>query len=121
MRPTAEPHHFVAADYETLVDSPILAGRLGVTEFTVAGKKHYVVGAGDMDGWDAAAATRDLARFVEENSRFWGFLPYEKYLFLLMFRSGGGGLEHKNSNLSTVSARPGGARGGAAATVPPCR
>jgi predicted metalloprotease with PDZ domain len=100
-----QPHHFVARDYETLVDSPILAGRLGVTEFSVAGKKHYVVGAGDMEGWDSAATTRDLAAFVEENERFWGSLPYERYLFLLMFRSGGGGLEHKNSNLSTVSAR----------------
>ena len=34
--------------------------------------------------------------------RFWGFLPYEKYVFLLLFRPGGGGLEHSNSNLSTV-------------------
>ena len=115
--PDGQANHFVAADYETLADSPILAGRLGVTEFSVAGKRHYVVGAGDMEGWDAAAATRDLATFVEENARFWGFLPYDKYLFLLMFRTGGGGLEHKNSNLSTVSARPG-VRGG---TAPPAQ
>jgi predicted metalloprotease with PDZ domain len=116
--PEGQRLHFVASDYETLVDSPILAGRLGVTEFSVAGKKHYVVGAGDMEGWDAAATTRDLATFVGENARFWGFLPYEKYLFLLMFRSGRGGLEHRNSNLSTVSARPSDAAGSAATATP---
>ena len=105
--PDRRPNHFRAADYETLVDSPIMAGDLGVREFTVAGKPHYVVSAGDVRGWDAEGATRDLATFVQEAHRFWGFLPYEKYVFLLVFRQGGGGLEHKNSTLSTVAARPG--------------
>jgi predicted metalloprotease with PDZ domain len=106
--PDRRPNHFRAEDYETLVDSPILAGDLGVRAFDVAGKQHYVVSAGDVSGWDAEAATRDLATYVEEVYRFWGFLPYGKYDFLLVFRQGGGGLEHKNSTLSTVSARPGG-------------
>ena len=104
--PGGVPHRFRAGDYETLVDSPILAGNPGVREFEVAGKTHYLVSVGNAEGWDADRATRDLAAFVEENYRFWGFLPYEKYLFLMMFRPGGGGLEHKNSNLSTVVARP---------------
>lgn len=101
--PDHQPDHFRAADYETLVDSPILAGDLVVREFVVDGKKHYVVGAGDTAGWDPDAAARDLSRFVDECHRFWGFLPYDKYAFLLMFRQGGGGLEHKTSNLSTMS------------------
>ena len=96
---------FRADDYEMLVDSPILAGRLDVHEFTVGGKPHFVVASGDPTGWDAASGVRDLKIFVEENLRFWGELPYDKYLFLLMFRPGGGGLEHRNSNLSTVVAR----------------
>src|SRR5262249_57328724 len=58
-------------------------------------------------GWDAEGAARDLARSMEEVRRFWGFLPYAKYDFLLAFRRGGGGLEHKNSTLSTVAVRPG--------------
>ena len=98
---------FRAADYETLVDSPILAGDLGVREFVVAGIRHYVVSAGDTGGWDGDAATRALETYVRETNRFWGFLPYERYLFLLVFREGGGGLEHKNSTLCTVAARPG--------------
>jgi predicted metalloprotease with PDZ domain len=103
--PGGGPNRFLASDYETLVDSPILLGNLGVREFTVGGKKHYVVSAGNVEGWDAERAMRDLTTFVEENLRFWGFLPYDKYLFLLMFRQGGGGLEHRNSNLSTVVAK----------------
>jgi predicted metalloprotease with PDZ domain len=104
--PRGLPNAFRATDYEMLVDSPIVAGKLGIRTFEVTGKKHYVVSAGDSDGWDAARATRDLKTFVEENHRFWGFLPYEKYVFLLLFRPGGGGLEHRNSNLSTVLAKP---------------
>ena len=115
--PGGKPNQFRAADYETLVDSPILAGNLNVHDFVVAGKKHFVVGAGEMTGWDAEAATRDLATYVDACYRFWGFLPYEKYDFLLMFRQGGGGLEHKTSNLSTVSAGRGG-RGGRGAASP---
>jgi predicted metalloprotease with PDZ domain len=75
--PDRTPNHFRADDYETLVDSPILAGDLGVREFDVAGRKHYVVSAGDVAGWDADAATRDLATYVEEVYRFWGFPPYD--------------------------------------------
>jgi len=104
--PGGGPNRFRAVDYETLVDSPIVAGKLGIRTFDVAGKKHFVVSAGDTDGWDGDRAASDLRTFVEESHRFWGFLPYEKYVFLLLFRPGGGGLEHRNSNLSTVLARP---------------
>lgn len=97
---------FRAPDYETLVDSPIVAGPLTVRRFEVARIPHFVVSVGDTDGWDGPRAARDLQRYVEENLRFWGALPYRKYVFLLLFRPGGGGLEHKNSNLSTVLARP---------------
>lgn len=98
---------FRAADYDTLVDSPILAGNLGVRQFVVDGKPHYVVSAGNTAGWDGDAAAKALETYVRETRRFWGFLPYERYLFLLVFREGGGGLEHKNSTLCTVAARPG--------------
>ncbi|MFN7976822.1 MAG: hypothetical protein U0P30_01715 [Vicinamibacterales bacterium] len=97
---------FRAPDYETLVDSPIVAGPLTVRRFEVARIPHFVVSVGDTEGWDGDRGARDLKRFVEENLKFWGALPYRKYLFLLLFRPGGGGLEHKNSNLSTVMARP---------------
>src|SRR5262245_42734270 len=46
--PDGQPSHFRAADYETLVDSPIMAGDLRVGRFVVDGKPHFVVGAGDI-------------------------------------------------------------------------
>jgi predicted metalloprotease with PDZ domain len=49
---------------------------------------------------------RRLRPTCRETDRFWGFLP-TSVLFLLVFREGGGGLEHKNSTLCTVAARPG--------------
>lgn len=101
------PSHFRADDFETLVDSPILAGKMDVREFRVGGKPHFVVSVGDTTGWDGDAGARSLQTFIEESARFWGELPYDKYLFLLAFRPGGGGLEHRNSNLSTVVTRSG--------------
>ncbi len=40
---------------------------------------------------------------VRETRRFWGFLPFKRYVFLNVFRQGGGGLEHANSTLLTSS------------------
>ena len=112
--PDLKPNHFRAVDYETLVDSPIMAGDLGVREFQVAGKMHYVVSAGDVEGWDAEGATRRPGDVRHGGPSILGsFSRTREYDFLLVFRQGGGGLEHKNSTLSTVAARPGAGRGGA--------
>ena len=99
---SSKRNRYRAADYEELVDSPMLAGKLAAHAFDVAGKQHFVVAAGDYASWDGARAARDLAAIVAEAERFWGVLPYDRYLFLLMFRQGGGGLEHRSSNLTTV-------------------
>ena len=53
--------------------------------------------------WDGEHAAQELEKLVRENRRFWGFLPFKRYLFLNVFRQGGGGLEHKNSTLLTAS------------------
>ncbi|HJZ78815.1 MAG TPA: hypothetical protein VKD91_00660, partial [Pyrinomonadaceae bacterium] len=103
--PGGLPDHYRAADYDTLVDSPIVAGALAVREFDVDGSKHYVVDAGEVGQWDGERAAQDLEKVVRETRRFWGFLPFKRYVFLNVFRQGGGGLEHKNSTLLTSSSR----------------
>jgi predicted metalloprotease with PDZ domain len=103
--PGGKAHHYRAADFDTLVDSPIVLGNPDVHEFDVAGSKHLVVNAGDVAGWDGKRAAADLKKLVEEHRRLWGFLPFKRYLFLCVFRPGGGGLEHRNSTLVTSSAR----------------
>ncbi|MBO0724111.1 MAG: M61 family metallopeptidase [Blastocatellia bacterium] len=103
--PGGSPNHFRADDYDTLVDSPIVAGALAVREFDVDGSRHYVVDAGETGQWDGARAAQDLEKIVRETRRFWGFLPFKNYVFLNVFRQGGGGLEHRNSTLLTSSPR----------------
>jgi len=101
--PDGLPNHYRAPDYDTLADSPIVAGNLIVNEFEVDGSKHYVVDAGEVGRWDSKRAAHDLEKIVRETRRFWGFLPFKKYVFLAVFRQGGGGLEHLNSTLLTAS------------------
>jgi predicted metalloprotease with PDZ domain len=91
--------HFVAPDYDTLVDCPILAGNPTVHEFDVEGKPHYLVHQGDTSLWDGPRSVADVEKIVRQQLSMWGSLPYERYLFLnvLVDGAGRGGLEHKNS------------------------
>jgi predicted metalloprotease with PDZ domain len=93
------PNTYVAPDFDTLVDSPIVAGNPDVHEFTVDGKRHYLVNTPASPTFDGARAAKDLERLVQEQRKMWGMLPYDKYLFLNMVTEAGGGLEHKNSTL----------------------
>jgi len=97
--PGGGAHHYRAADYEMLVDSPIVAGNPAVHEFTVDGKRHYLVDAGEDGVFDGDRAAGDLARIVRTDERVWGSLPYQAYFFLniLTGGGGGGGMEHSNS------------------------
>ena len=101
--PDGLPDHYRADDFETLVDSPIVAGNPSVHEFEVNGSKHLLVDIGDLGSWDGERAARELEKIVQENNRLWGSLPFRRYLFLNVFRQGGGGLEHKDSTLLTSS------------------
>jgi predicted metalloprotease with PDZ domain len=94
-----EPNRYRAADYDELVDSPIVAGNPAVHEFAVDGKAHYLVNIGDEAFWDAERATRDVQKIVEQHRNVWGLLPYERYIFFNFIVDAGGGLEHKNSTV----------------------
>jgi predicted metalloprotease with PDZ domain len=76
--PGGAAHHYRAEDFDTLVDSPILAGNPAVYE-------------------------RDVEKIVREAVRMWGSAPYEKYVFLNLITEGSGGLEHKNSTVLMTS------------------
>ncbi|MEW6207182.1 MAG: hypothetical protein AB1631_02375 [Acidobacteriota bacterium] len=102
--PDGKPNHYRASDYDTLVDSPIVIGNPSVREFEVFGSRHYLADFGDTGKWDGQRAAQDIEKIVRETRRFWGFLPFKRYVFLNVFRQGGGGLEHKNSTLLTSNA-----------------
>ena len=97
------PNHFVAADYDVLVDSPIVAGNPAIHSFTVDGKPHLLVDVGEDGLFDGERVVKDLQRIVEADKRFWGSLPYNKYVFFNVLTGGGGGIEHRNSVMMMAS------------------
>ena len=101
--PDPAPHHYVAPDYDTLVDSPILAGNPVIHRFEVDGIPHFVVNQGEESTWDSQLSTEDLAKIVRHYRAMWGSLPYRKYVFLNLITEAGGGLEHKNSQCIMTS------------------
>jgi predicted metalloprotease with PDZ domain len=96
-------HRYRAPDFDTLVDSPILVGNPAVYEFTVDGKRHYLVNEGEAGVFDGRLAARDLETMVRECLRMWGSLPYDQYLFLNVITESSGGLEHANSTVLMTS------------------
>jgi predicted metalloprotease with PDZ domain len=95
--PDGAAHHYLAPDYDTLVDSPILAGNPVVHEFDVDGIPHFLANQGEESTWDGKRAAADLAKVGEHYRQMWGSLPYRKYVFLNLITQSGGGLEHNNS------------------------
>ena len=101
--PDGRPHSYRAADFDTLVDSPIVAGNPATYAFAVEGTPHALVNLGEGGVWDGPTAAADIERIVREQHRTWGFFPYEHYLFLNLLVEAGGGLEHKDSTLLMTS------------------
>ncbi len=97
--PGGQPHHYVAPDYDALVDSPIVAGTPDIREFTVDGRRHLLVTEGAEGVWNIDRAVADVEKVVRETARMWGMLPYERYVFFNMLTANSGGLEHKNSTM----------------------
>ncbi len=96
--PLPETSHqtFLASDFDTLVDSPFEIGTQQIYDFTVLDKPHQLVVWG-QGNFDPQIAIADIQKIVEVESKIFGGLPYEKYIFLLhLSPGGGGGLEHKN-------------------------
>ncbi len=90
---------YLALDYDTLVDSPILIGNPATYEFECGGKRHYLVNSVEDPLWDMQRCLEDTRKIVAKNLELWNSLPYDEYWFLniLVEDKGGGGLEHKNS------------------------
>ncbi|HEY8551519.1 MAG TPA: PDZ domain-containing protein [Vicinamibacterales bacterium] len=97
------PHRYRADSFDTLVDSPIVAGNPTIHRFTVSGREHLLVNTGEAGVWDGARAVADLEKVVKAAEALWGSLPYERYVFFNMITEGSGGLEHLNSTVLMTS------------------
>jgi predicted metalloprotease with PDZ domain len=88
---------FLAADFDTLVDSPFEVGCHQLYNFEVLGKPHELAvwGKGNFQPEQMIA---DCQKIIEVESQMFGGLPYDRYVFFLhLLQQGFGGLEHKNS------------------------
>ena len=97
------PHSYRATDFDTLVDTPIVAGDPAVYEFMVDEVPHLLVNVGESGVWHGPESARDVEALTTEIRDLWGQLPYDRYLFLNMITEAGGGLEHRNSTLLMTS------------------
>ncbi len=102
MTPGAGADTYVAADYDTLVDSPIVAGSPSVYEFSVRGKPHYLVNFRERGVWNGPQAVQDLAKVAETVARFWGGVPFDRFYFFNIIGSAENGLEHRNSTVMNI-------------------
>ncbi|NJM18955.1 MAG: M61 family metallopeptidase [Richelia sp. RM2_1_2] len=88
---------FVAADFDTLVDSPFEIGSHQLYDFEVHSLPHQLAiwGKGNVQ---VEPMIEDIKKIIEVEAQIFGGLPYERYLFLLHLSAQSfGGLEHKNS------------------------
>ena len=92
-------HAYRAADFDALVDSPIIVGNPATYEFEVGGLPHALVNVGESGVWDGPESAADVETIAEAAYRLWGELPYDRYLFFNMITEAGGGLEHGSSTL----------------------
>lgn len=97
-----EPLVLGALNYDILADSPIEIGNHSVRYFEIAGAKHELAIMGNQNV-DIDWLVGELHQIVETERAFWGELPYDRYVFMLLVGEGQrGGLEHARSNVSAV-------------------
>jgi predicted metalloprotease with PDZ domain len=96
-------NHYRAPDYDTLVDSPIVAGNPAVYPFQVDAVPYELVNVGEGGIWDGPRSARDLEQIVRAQVVFWGTVPYPRFVFFNLITEAGGGLEHKNSTVLMTS------------------
>ncbi len=97
------PHHYRAADYDALVDAPIVLGNPALYEFDVEGRPHVLANVGESGIWDGPRSARDLEAIVREQVAFWGGAPYDRYVFVNLITEAVGGLEHLASTVLMTS------------------
>jgi predicted metalloprotease with PDZ domain len=99
--PGGEPRRYLAPNFDTLVDSPIVLGTGTSHDLVVEGVTHRLASFGGVGLWNDERAANDVSSVIEAGLALWRVIPYTRYEFLNVLEdaSGGGGLEHKASTL----------------------
>ena len=59
----------------------------------------------ERGAWKGLQASQDLAKVVEEVTRFWGTVPYDRFFFFNIIGGPVNALEHRNSTVMTTPVR----------------
>ncbi|MBD2138755.1 M61 family metallopeptidase [Anabaena sp. FACHB-1237] len=88
---------FLAADFDTLVDSPFEIGSHQLHQFSVLGKSHQLAMWG-KGNFQVSQMITDFEKIINVESEMFAGLPYDQYIFFLhLLPQAYGGLEHKDS------------------------
>lgn len=97
-----DAYRFRAPNYDYFSDCPLEFGTQKDNEFDVDGKKHVISFYGAAN-YNEQRMINDFAKIIRENYRFWGKMPYERYVFIVHCTpASGGGTEHINSTVVGV-------------------
>jgi predicted metalloprotease with PDZ domain len=96
-----------AANYDTLVDSPVEIGTFQEAAFIENGGHYRIVVDAQLDVYDLPHLTDMLRTIVHAETTWMQDRPFQDYLFLYHFpaQHGAGGMEHANSTAIELSAR----------------
>ncbi len=96
---------WMAADYDELVDAPVVLARSAPATFEVDGHGYRFWNLGDNSLWDVEAVVGDLEGIVRAtHALFEGDVPLERdYWFINVLDGGSGGLEHDHSTVMQAS------------------
>jgi hypothetical protein len=93
---------FIGPDYDALVDAPIACGNFDIAKFDLVGIPHKIVMVGEGN-YDLIKFYQDVKKICEEATHIFGSHPCKQYIhFIQNVASGGGGLEHANSQTSQM-------------------
>jgi len=95
--------HYLANDYQELIDCPVAIGDFDAFEFVVEGVVHHLVFTSRHFG-DRERLKTDIAKLCQHHINLFGEAPFKEYWFIThLLGSGFGGLEHKNSTILQAS------------------
>jgi predicted metalloprotease with PDZ domain len=102
-----DPSELRAADYDTLVDSPVELGKFQETTFSEDGGHYRVVVDAVPDAYDLPRLKETLRKIVHAETEWMQDRPFQDYLFIYHFppNRGDGGMEHANSTAIELSSR----------------
>ncbi len=103
---SADGSGYQAADYDELVDNPVVIADAPAYRFKLKKQEYVLVNVGENEFWDGQQAADDVAKIVKETQLFWRSNPLDRPFWFLNFAvDGKGGLEHDYSTVIMTGRR----------------